>query len=62
VTQIDALAQGQRLGGYTGDLELDINGRIQRVLDWAQYEKGESIGVERIEAQPVPLIRSGAPN
>jgi len=49
-TQLDELIQGNRLNGYTGELQLTNDGRIQRTLDWAQYQEGVSVGVERIEA------------
>jgi len=62
VANLDALGRGQRLEGYTGDLELDARGHIRRHLDWAQYEEGISVGVERIEAEALGEIRSGAPN
>lgn len=62
VVNLDALAAGDRLNGYTGDLELESSGRIRRHLDWAQYQDGVSVGIERIEAEPLGEIRSGAPN
>ena len=49
-TQLDELIDGVRLNGYTGELQLTNDGRIQRTLDWAQYQEGISVGVERIEA------------
>ncbi len=57
VLQLDALSRGERLTGYTGDLELTADGRIQRHLDWAQYQEGESVGVKRFEAEPLQSIR-----
>ncbi len=56
-TNLDRLATGERLAGYTGDLELTGDGRIQRHLDWAQYQEGESVGVEAVEADPLPTIQ-----
>jgi outer membrane PBP1 activator LpoA protein len=56
--QLDALSQGERLTGYTGDLELTGDGRVQRHLDWAQYQEGKSVGVKRFEAEPLQSIRS----
>jgi len=47
------------LEGFTGDLELSGDGRIRRYLDWAQYQEGKSVGVERIEADPLRQILSG---
>ena len=49
-TQLDTLIAGNRLKGYTGELQLTDDGRIQRTLDWAQYQEGVSVGVERVEA------------
>jgi len=49
-TQLDALSSGSRLDGYTGELQLSSDGRIQRYLDWAQYQEGVSVGVERVDA------------
>ncbi len=60
--RIDALSQGERLRGYTGDLELTADGRIQRHLDWAQYQDGQSVGVQRFEAEPLQSIRGRALN
>lgn len=62
VTHLDTLGNGERLPGYTGDLELTAGGRIQRHLDWAQYQEGKSVPVERIESEALPTIRSGALN
>jgi len=49
-TQLEELTAGARLDGYTGDLQLSSDGRIQRYLDWAQYQEGVSVGVKRIDA------------
>jgi len=49
-TQLDTLTSGQMLNGYTGELQLTSDGRIQRTLDWAQYREGVSVGVERVDA------------
>lgn len=62
VANLGAVASGERLEGYTGDLQLDARGHVRRHLDWAQYEEGIAVGVERIEAEPLGNIRSGAPN
>ncbi len=62
VTNLDALTRGDRLQGYTGDLELSPEGRIQRHLDWAQYVDGVSQTVENIEAPPLPSIRASVIN
>lgn len=61
-TSLDKLTRGQRLSGYTGDLELGADGSIQRYLDWAQYIDGISETVESIEAPPLPSIRSSVIN
>ena len=57
---LGALADGERLAGYTGELALGEDGRIRRRLDWAQYRDGRSEPVERLEAEPLGEIRSGA--
>ncbi len=59
---IDALAQGQRLPGFTGELELTSDGRIERHLDWAQYQEGLAVPVKRVEAEPLLSIRTGTQN
>ncbi len=61
-TSLDKLSQGQRLQGYTGALELNQDGRIQRYLDWAQYVDGVSETVESIEAPALPSITSSSLN
>ncbi len=61
-TQLDALTSGSRLNGYTGDLQLTADGRIQRYLDWAQYQEGVSVGVERIEAPAMAQQAGASPN
>ena len=58
VTNLDKLAGGERLQGYTGDLQLRPDGRIQRYLDWAQYVEGVSQNVENVEPPPLPSLRS----
>lgn len=55
-THLNALSQGRRLQGYTGDLILGQDGRIQRKLSWAQYVDGVSRPVENVEAPPLPSI------
>ncbi len=62
VTSLDALSRGERLQGYTGELELGPEGRIRRYLDWAQYIEGVSTAVESVDAPPTPSIRSGSIN
>jgi len=62
VENLGALGEGQRIDGYTGDLELAADGRIRRHLDWAQYREGVAVPVDRIEAAPLGEIRSGASN
>lgn len=61
INNLGPLSQGQRLEGFTGDLELS-NGRIVRHLDWAQYQEGVSVGVKRVEASELPAIQSGVAN
>ena len=62
MTNLDAISQGQRLEGYTGDLELGSDGRIKRHLDWAQYQEGVSQVVERLEAPALNPIKSSTLN
>ena len=62
VTNLDKLAGGERLQGYTGDLQLRPDGRIQRYLDWAQYVEGVSQNVENVEPPPLPSLRSAPIN
>jgi len=61
-TQLDALTAGQRLDGYTGELQLTSDGRIQRYLDWAQYQEGVSVGVKRIDAPGMGQEATAAQN
>lgn len=58
VENLGPLGAGERLEGYTGDLELAADGRVRRHLDWAQYVEGVSVPVERIEAEPLGEVRS----
>ncbi len=62
IVNLDAISEGKRLEGYTGDLELARDGRITRHLDWAQYQEGISQPVERLEAPPLDQIQSGSLN
>lgn len=62
VNNLDALANGEVLEGYTGSLELTLQGRVQRHPDWAQYRRGKSVPVPRIEADPLEQIVSGRIN
>lgn len=62
VTQLDLLTSGSTLDGYTGDLRLTQDGRIQRTLDWAQYQEGVSVGVKRVEAPQSAELAGGSPN
>ena len=62
VTNLDKLTGGERLQGYTGDLELRPDGRIQRYLDWAQYVEGISQNVENVEPPALPSLNSSAIN
>lgn len=59
ITNLGALSDGERLEGFTGDLELSNNGTIRRHLDWAQYQEGISVNVKRIEAEALQPIQSG---
>jgi len=58
ITNLPALSSGERLEGFTGDLELSNTGHIRRHLDWAQYQEGKSVNVERVEAAELPAIQS----
>jgi len=60
IESLEALGAGERLEGYTGELELAPEGRIRRHLDWAQYRDGVSVAVERVESEPLGEIRSPA--
>ncbi|ASJ75899.1 penicillin-binding protein activator [Granulosicoccus antarcticus] len=62
VTNLDALTRGERLQGYTGELELGSDGRIRRYLDWAQYIEGVSTPVESVDAPALPSIQSNGIN
>lgn len=62
ISNLDALARGERLRGYTGDLELSPEGRIRRHLDWAQYIDGVSTPATQVEAPPLPSIQAGVIN
>ena len=63
VENLEALGGGERLEGYTGELELGSNGRMRRHLDWAQYVDGVSVPVERVEAEPIgDILSTGAAN
>jgi len=62
VTNLDKLRDGDRLQGYTGDLELRTGGKVQRYLDWAQYVEGISQNVESVDAPSLPLLRSNVIN
>jgi len=59
INNLQELSTGGRLEGFTGDLELSGSGYIRRHLDWAQYQEGVSVGVERVDADVLPDIRSG---
>lgn len=62
ITNLPTLTTGERLQGFTGELELSNSGYIRRHLDWAQYQEGESVGVKRVEAESLPTINSGGIN
>lgn len=62
INSLEQLSAGERLRGYTGDLQLQSDGRIQRHLDWAQYVEGVSRNVDNVEAPALPSLRSGAIN
>lgn len=58
VNAIDVIGNGEQLDGFTGELSLGIDGRVTRRLDWAQYQDGVSVPVERIEIEE-DLLSSG---
>ena len=60
VTNLGRLSSGERLPGYTGDLELRPDGKIQRYLDWAQYVDGISESVENVESPALPSLNIDA--
>ena len=62
INNLEKLKNGERLTGFTGELELQTNGRLQRYLDWAQYVRGVSENVENIEAPSLPSLRTGVIN
>ncbi|MFK7994147.1 MAG: penicillin-binding protein activator [Granulosicoccus sp.] len=62
VTNLDKISAGERLQGYTGELELRSDGRIQRYLDWAQYVEGVSQNVKSVDAPSLPSLRSNVIN
>jgi len=59
ITNLNTLSNGERIEGFTGDLEFSGTGYIRRHLDWAQYQEGISVGVERVDADTLPTIQSG---
>ncbi len=59
ITNLNALSNGERLEGFTGDLEFSGTGTVRRHLDWAQYQEGISVGVESIDADTLSPIQSG---
>lgn len=61
-TRLPALSDGGMIEGYTGDLTLGADGRVERRLDWAQYQEGKSVGIPRIEAEPLAPVLSGTQN
>lgn len=48
-----------RLPGYTGQLSLAPDGRIERELLWARYDDGRSVRVKTIDYTP-PVLRAGS--
>jgi len=62
INSLERLSAGERLTGYTGDLQLQPNNRIQRHLEWAQYVEGVSQKVENVEAPALPSLRTGVAN
>ena len=62
INSLERLNAGERLTGYTGDLQLQSNNRIQRHLEWAQYVEGVSQKVENVEAPALPSLRTGITN
>jgi len=55
VSSLDAIAAGERLDGFTGQLSLGIDGRINRRLNWAQYQDGVAVPVKRVAPDDDPL-------
>ncbi len=64
VNNLDLLTSNPsaRLPGYTGQLSLAPDGRIERELLWARYEDGKSIPVKNIEYTPPVLRANPLPN
>lgn len=59
VTNLEQLTgnPATRLPGYTGQLSLAPDGRIERELLWARYDDGKSVRVENINYTP-PVLRA----
>ncbi len=55
VNSLDAIVAGERLDGYTGELSLSLDGRIKRQPNWAQYQDGVAVPVERVVTDDVPV-------
>ncbi len=49
INSLDTIAEGGRIRGFTGELSLGSDGRVQRRLDWAQYQEGVSVRVDQID-------------
>jgi outer membrane PBP1 activator LpoA protein len=55
VSSLDVIVAGERLDGFTGQLSLGIDGRINRQLNWAQYQDGVAVPVKRVAPDDDPL-------
>ena len=56
VNNLDKLSNNDELAGFTGNLVLTNDGRIQRKLLWAKYEEGKSVRLKNVEFEPTNLI------
>ncbi len=56
VNNLNNLSSNNELTGFTGNLVLTNDGRIQRKLLWAKYEEGKSVRLKSIEYEPDNLI------
>ncbi len=62
VSNLQQLIEGGSFEGFTGDLSLSADGRIERQLDWAQYQEGKSVNVKSVDADRLQTIRSSGIN
>ena len=56
VNNLDKLSNNDELAGFTGNLVLTNDGRIQRKLLWAKYQEGKSVRLKNVEFEPTNLI------